>query len=1235
MTGEIFLEASELSVREPDGTVFVPIVRTGDLSGPVTIEYGVSADTATEGVDYIDTDGFVTMAAGEDRVLVPVQILDDGDSELTETFVLAIINVDSGTLLFPRTARVDILDDENPVADPPNPPLVSDFDVSEVAFTSALNQPIAFEFAPQDSSLVYIAEKNGTIKLFDTDTNSFLPDFLDLTGAVNNVQDRGLMDMELHPNFPADPYIYVFYVVDPPQVQGESGNDGPDGGGNRYSHVVRFTADAATNYQSVVAGSEVILVGGAGESLADISGAGAIDSTSPSNVNVRPSDIDPVTGELIDDYLAVDSRSHAGGALSFGPDGALYISTGDGTSFNFADPRSALVQDIDSLRGKILRVDPLTGEGLADNPFVEPGDDLSANASKVYQLGLRNPFSMAFDADGNLLITDTGWNFYEEINSGGPGANFGWPYYEGADNGILNQTIGYRDLPEAADFYAAVAAGDIEITTAVRAFSHASSSPGFQVQAITGADSIITDGPYPDELNNHYIFTDFSQGEIFAINLNDQRDVKFLYEAPSGFAPVHFKQGPDGFTYYANIVTGEFGRLDIIDPDPGPDPDPSVGLVAALAAEDMTLTDLDSDGLSWNVVPVAGAIGASVLKASSDRGEEARAQVTFDDAGTYTLYAKVRGFDNASNSVFAQAVLGAPADQAVHFGTSGAFQWIEVATYTVGAGDVGTPQSIAVGLRENRAEVDELVLHTRAGLTAGELDALAIAGNPGPDPDPDPPQDLVAAISAESMTLTDTDNDGETWNVVQVAGAVGGSVLKASSDRGEEARAQVTFDEAGTYTLYAKLRGFDNASNSIFTQNALGAPADQVFHFDGSGAFQWVQIATYAVGAGELGTAQTIAVGLRERRAEVDELVLHGRADLTDAELDAIAGAPDPVPDPPQGLVAALAAEAMTLTDTNNDGESWDVVQDAGAVGGAVLKASRDRGEEARAQVTFDEAGTYTLYAKLRGFDNASNSIFAQSALGAAADQVIHFDGSGAFQWVQVATYAVAAGDLGVAQTIAVGLRENRAEVDELVLHGRADLSDAELDAIADARAQGATGGSGSEGSNNADPTGGSGSEEGETSDPSAETARLVEDIAGEIQHETGTAGTDIFVIDGNSSDYAWSATEDGQDHVVWRGAEFNVLYDFEKIRFADQDITLSQAQGAPGEVRLIENIVGQTQYETGTDARDVFVISGPASDYGWAPTDDGAGHVVWSGEEFDIVYEFEELRFDDETVDL
>ena len=163
MTGTIFLETSELSIGEANGTVFVPIVRTGDLSGAATIEYGITPNTATDGADYIGGSGTVTMAAGQDRVVVPVQIINDDESEPTETFTFSIINVDSGsTLLFPRTARVDILDDENPVVDPPEPPLSSSYVVTQQPVITGLTEPMAFEFAPQDPSLVYIAEKGGT-----------------------------------------------------------------------------------------------------------------------------------------------------------------------------------------------------------------------------------------------------------------------------------------------------------------------------------------------------------------------------------------------------------------------------------------------------------------------------------------------------------------------------------------------------------------------------------------------------------------------------------------------------------------------------------------------------------------------------------------------------------------------------------------------------------------------------------------------------------------------------------------------------------------------------------------------------------------------------------------------------------------------------------------------------------------------------------------------------------------
>ena len=242
------------------------------------------------------------------------------------------------------------------------------------------------------------------------------------------------------------------------------------------------------------------------------------------------------------DYIKDDSRSHAGGHLTFGPDGELYVSVGDGTSFDYADPRSVNVQSLDSLSGKILRIDPATGLGLADNPFVTSGVSLDSNRAKVYQLGLRNPFSVTFAPDGRLFIADTGWNSWEEIDSGGPGANFGWPFFEGGDGGVSLATPGYSDMPAAQAFYSSVANGTTFVTAPIRAFSHNSADPGFQNQAITAGEAIYTGNVYPASLQNNFFFTNFTNGQIFAVNINNSADVKFLYSV-SGDCPDRLRAG--------------------------------------------------------------------------------------------------------------------------------------------------------------------------------------------------------------------------------------------------------------------------------------------------------------------------------------------------------------------------------------------------------------------------------------------------------------------------------------------------------------------------------------------------------------------------------------------------------------------------------------------------------------------------------------------------------------------
>ncbi len=117
--------------------------------------------------------------------------------------------------------------------------------------------------------------------------------------------------------------------------------------------------------------------------------------------------------EIIIDDIPVASI-HNGGRIKFGPDGLLYITTGDASVPDLA-------QDRDSLAGKILRLKD-DGTIPSDNPF--PG-------SPVYSLGHRNPQGLAWDARGRLWVVEHGPSATDELNSIKPGANYGWPRIRG------------------------------------------------------------------------------------------------------------------------------------------------------------------------------------------------------------------------------------------------------------------------------------------------------------------------------------------------------------------------------------------------------------------------------------------------------------------------------------------------------------------------------------------------------------------------------------------------------------------------------------------------------------------------------------------------------------------------------------------------------------------------------------------------------------------------------------
>ena len=129
--------------------------------------------------------------------------------------------------------------------------------------------------------------------------------------------------------------------------------------------------------------------------------------------------------------------NHNGGQLNFGPDGLLYIGTGDGGGAGDEHGAIGNAQDLGSLLGKILRIDPSPGDGRAYSvPASNPFTGQAGVRPEVWAYGLRNPWRFSFDRKtGDLAIGDVGEGKVEEVDftlkGRGAGANFGWRPFEG------------------------------------------------------------------------------------------------------------------------------------------------------------------------------------------------------------------------------------------------------------------------------------------------------------------------------------------------------------------------------------------------------------------------------------------------------------------------------------------------------------------------------------------------------------------------------------------------------------------------------------------------------------------------------------------------------------------------------------------------------------------------------------------------------------------------------------
>ncbi len=431
---------------------------------------------------------------------------------------------------------------------PIDPPVAGP--VTAITVASGFVQPTGIDWSPDGRNL-YVAEKGGIVKVI-RDGNTIASPLIDISDIVNNVADRGLLDIAVHPDLDNNPYLYLLYTYDPPEVWDHTGNQfaKPDGPGNRAGRLMRVTLDASTNYTTIVEGQEQIILGTA--STWDNFNA---FTNSVFNFAEPPAGVNP-DGSYIQDFVNSDSTTHTVGSLAFGTDGNLFVSIGDGASYNDVDPRAVRVQDIDSLSGKILRIDPISGAGVADNPFYE-SDNPNSNQSKVYQLGLRNPFRISVDSEsGQLFIGDVGWTTWEEVNTGAPGANFGWPYYEGGQGESFITGGGYAALPEAQAFYAS---GGI-VTPASVALSHSADG----INAIMLGD-VVRNGDLGEQYEGDIFFNDLGQGIVRNASIDANGVVTNVDVFATGAQyVVTMRQGPDGSLYFVDLLDGEIGKWQIL-----------------------------------------------------------------------------------------------------------------------------------------------------------------------------------------------------------------------------------------------------------------------------------------------------------------------------------------------------------------------------------------------------------------------------------------------------------------------------------------------------------------------------------------------------------------------------------------------------------------------------------------------------------------------------------------------
>ncbi|TFV86862.1 PA14 domain-containing protein [Blastococcus sp. CT_GayMR16] len=438
---------------------------------------------------------------------------------------------------------------------------------TEVTAFSGLVNPTAIRFAPDGR--VFVAEKRGTIQMYDSVADTTATQVADLRTEVHNFWDRGLLGLAIDPGFPQQPYLYALYTFDGPIVPVPGGRVPTWGTADTDSDPCP-DPPGATSDGCVVSSKLVRLT---------LTGTTTVKT------------------DLVHDWCQ-QYPSHSTGDLVFGRDGALYASAGDGASFEFTDygqdgapvnpcgdpgavngvmsPPSAeggslRAQDLRtagdpvSLDGTVIRVDPATGNAAPGNPNAGAADP---NAARIVAHGMRNPFRMVLrPGTDEVWVGDVGFVTWEEINRlplpGQPVSNFGWPCLEG--NGRTS-TFDSADLKICEDLYAQ--GGDAK---PYFVYPHGQKLSPSDTCATAGGASIsglsfqfYAGGPYPAAYDGALFFSDYARNCIWVVpkganGLPDPAQVTSFVSGAAG--PVDLELSPAGEVFYADFNGGTVRRI--------------------------------------------------------------------------------------------------------------------------------------------------------------------------------------------------------------------------------------------------------------------------------------------------------------------------------------------------------------------------------------------------------------------------------------------------------------------------------------------------------------------------------------------------------------------------------------------------------------------------------------------------------------------------------------------------